>query len=99
MWPSNLGEWFRASHVPIAFDDTYFKTIEPFEFDIYTANDDDTYSHGALVRIGLVSKEIFMARFLPSYTYKYFLEMLETMRAEEEARRREIIESPFPWIK
>ena len=98
-WPSQPGEWFRGNRNTIGFDDPYLKLAEPYEFDILTYNLDDTYAHSVLVRLGLVSQEVFMARFLPSYSWKYFKKMLDEMKREEEERRKAIIEEPFGWIE
>lgn len=85
VWPSNLGQWFRGNANTIQFDDTYLKLTEPFQFDIFTYNLDDTYAHTVLVRVGMVSDDVFMARFLPSYSWEYFKEMMEEMvKAQEE---------------
>ena len=98
-WPATAGAWFRGSGNTIAFDDTYLKLVEPFEFDVLTYNLDDTYKHSILVRIGLVSHEVFMARFLPSYSWKYYKKMLDEMREEEERRREAAAGAPLGWIE
>lgn len=99
LYPSSPGETFASDDHVIAFDDTYLKTAAPFQFDIYTKNDDDTYPHKVQIRVGMVSAEIFMARFLPTYTYKYFKEMLDVMAKEQEERLAAIRESPMPWVE
>ena len=99
VWPSNPGTWFRGDGSIIGFDDTYLKLIEPFQFDIYTYNLDDTYPHTIIIRIGMVSKDVFMARFLPSYSWKYYKKMLDEMREEEERRRRSEEVGPLTWIE
>lgn len=98
-WPSTPGEWFRGDASTIAFDDTYLKLSEPFQFDIITYNLDDTYAHAVLIRIGMVSHDVFMARFLPSYSWKYYKKMLDEMREEEERRRAEAAGAPLGWIE
>jgi len=85
VWPSTLGEWFTGDGILISFDDVYLKETEPYVFDIYTYNEDDTYDHSVTVRLGLVSKEIFMARFLPTVSYKYFEEMMLRLQAAQAA--------------
>jgi hypothetical protein len=91
VWPSTLGQWFTGDGIVISFDDTYLKEAEPFLFDVVTFNDDDTYAHKLTIRIGLVSKEIFMARFLPSMQYDRFEELIEkliTQQAEAAAEQQ-----------
>lgn len=99
VWPTNTDDWFRGNANTIAFDDTYLKLIEPFQFDVYTYNLDDTYSHAILVRVGVVSDEVFMARFLPSYSWEYFKKMLEEMAKAEEERMKAAAREPYAWIK
>jgi len=93
VWPSTLGEWFTGDGILISFDDVYLKETEPYVFDIYTYNEDDTYDHSVTVRLGFVSKEIFMARFLPTVSYKYFEEMmLRLQRAQQQLALEQKIE-------
>lgn len=99
VWPSTPGDTFHADAQVIAFDDTYLKTIQPFQFDVWTYNLDDTYGHGVQVRIGQVSNEVFMARFLPTYTYKYFLEMISKLQADQEQAKQAATIKPFAWLK
>ena len=99
VWPSTMGEWFRGNANTIAFDDTYLKLAAPYQFDIYTYNEDDHYPHSILFRIGFVSEEVFMARFLPSYSWKYFKKMLEEMKAEQEKKIMEALGKPLAWIE
>jgi len=103
LWPSNLGQWFTGDGSLISFDDVYLKESAPFKFRIFTYNEDTVYPHSVNIRIGLVSKEIFMARFLPHLSYKFFEQMLENLQREQQVIKDEqqeaIIEAPFPWLK
>lgn len=99
VWPSEAHTTFHADGVTISFDDTYLKVSEPFEFVIYTYNLDDTFDHFVQVRIGLVSQRAFMARFLPTYAYQEFKEVLQGLAEEQEAARMAILLEPFPWLK
>lgn len=102
LWPSNVGQWFTGDSIVIGFDDVYLKESAPYQFHIYTYNDDDTYEHLVNVRIGLVSKDIFIARFLPSMAYKDFAESLLQIQREQtvtaEQQQLETVENPFPWL-
>jgi hypothetical protein len=102
IWPSNAGEWFRGEGILCSFDDVYLKQDEPFVFDIVTYNLDDTYDHEAIVRVGLVSQDIFMARFLPNMAYGYFEQMLKNLQqsqAEIAAKQQEsILSNPLPLV-
>ena len=99
VWPSTPGEYFKSDGYCISFDDTFLKLAEPFQFDIYTWNDDDTYPHGVTVRIGMVSSELFMARFLPTYGYKELSRILREEQERQEKEREGVISQPFSWIE
>jgi len=102
LWPSTVGEFFASDGETIAFDDMYLKEAAPYQFDIYTYNTDDTYPHSVAVRIGLVSKEVFLARFMPTKSYDYLADLMRKMeaeRAELAAIQRELIaETPYEWL-
>lgn len=99
LWPSSEGVWYHSDGTTIAFDDLYLKLQPPHELDIYTYNLDTVYPHWCQWRVGMVSQEVFMARFLPSYEYKYFKEMLDKMALEEQERLEGRLAVPFPWLK
>ena len=99
VWPSSDNVWFHSDGMTIGFDDLYLKTQPPFELQIFTVNIDDTYPHWCQWRVGLVSQEVFMARFLPTYEYEYFKKMLQEMAEEERERVEASLEAPFSWLK
>jgi len=102
VWPSSIGEFFVSDNETIRFDDMYLKEAAPYEFQVYTYNTDDTYNHIAAVRIGLVSNEVFLARFLPYKAYDYFTGLLQKMSEEQAEMARQqaelIKETPFEWL-
>lgn len=101
-WPSTVGEFFAGDDTVISFDDLYLKEAAPYQFDIYTYNDDDAHDHLVAVRLGLVSKEVFLARFLPTKGYDYLMELIAKLaaeQAEQAALQKELIaETPFEWL-
>lgn len=101
-WPSTVGEFFHSDNETIRFDDMYLKEAAPFQFDIYTYNDDDTYDHVVGVRVGLVSKEVFLARFMPTKGYDYLMELTKKLQLEQAERavvQAEVIkETPYEWL-
>jgi len=99
VWPSTLGNWFATDNFTIAFDDMYLKYISPYQFDFYGYNLDDTYDHTIYCRIGMADKEIFQARYLPTVAYEMMQKELAKVQEEEEAKRQELIKTPFPWLK
>jgi len=100
LWPSTPGETFYADSYTLEFEDLLLKLVLPWEFQIETYNDDDTHPHALQIRIGMVDKEVFMARYLPGMAYEQLIRLLaeETKRQEErraidlEAARAEIEE-------
>jgi len=102
VWPSTVGEWFKSDNETIRFDDMYLKESAPYQFDIFTYNDDTTYDHTLAVRVGLVSKEVFLARFLPTKGYDYMAELTRKLQLEQEQRmaaQAEIVtETPYEWL-
>jgi len=89
VWPSSVGEFFVSDDETISFDDMYIKEAAPYQFDIYTYNDDEANDHTVRVRIGLVSNEVFMERFLPTKGRAYF-EKLRTRMIRERVKRAEM---------
>lgn len=99
MYPSSLGQMFCADDTVIAFDDTYLKLAAPYQFDLYGYNLDETYEHTVYVRVGMVDKEIFMARFLPTYGYAELLKVIEEQQKAQEEERAVVLTEPFPWVR
>jgi hypothetical protein len=99
MYPSSLGQWFCTDSTVIGFDDTFLKLAAPYQFDLYGYNEDETYDHTVYVRVGMVDKEIFMARFLPSYGYAELVKVIEEQQKVQEAERAAVLTEPFPWLR
>lgn len=98
-WPSTPGETFNLDGSTISFDDTYLKLAEPFQFEIWGWNDDTLWDHTIHVRIGMVSGDIFMARFLPTYSWDYYMSLLAETEAKQKEAREFVLEHPFPWVE
>ena len=102
VWPSTVGEFFVSDDETISFDDMFLMESEPFEFQCYTYNLDDTHDHLVGVRIGLVLKEVFQARYLPQKSSEVFMQVLAQMEVERELlaeRQREMMPAtPFEWM-
>lgn len=103
VWPSSVGEFFIGEDQVISFDDLYLKETAPFEFQCYTYNTDDTYPHSVSVRIGLVSREVYLARFLPTRGHDYLTGLLEEMKSERDKQmnwqQKLLPETPFQWMR
>lgn len=102
VWPSTVGVFFIGDNLLISYDDLYLKEAAPYQFDIYTYNEDTVYDHLAIVKLGLVSKEVFRARFLPYEAYDYFTRLLEQISEEKAAaaanQKEQLAETPFDWL-
>lgn len=102
LWPSTLGEWFTGDDDVIFFDDTYMKDSGPFVFRVAHYNEDTKYPHSFQIRVGMVSKDIYIARFLPSYAYsiftKQFEEQLRQQRQADEVQRQAVLSNPLPFL-
>lgn len=100
-WPSSTGEFFISDNETIGFDDLLIKETAPYEFTVLTYNEDETFDHFVAVRIGLLSKEVYMARFMPTKSHEYLAELLlrlATERKELEMLQRELIsDAPLEW--
>jgi len=99
VWPSSSGEYFATDNYCISFDDTLLKLIAPFQFDIYTLNEDTIHPHAVTVRLGMISSELYMARFLPTFGYKELRRVIAEETALQEEIKTTIIEKPFSWIE
>lgn len=103
IWPSSVGEFFIADDDTIRFDDMYLKESAPFELQCYTYNEDDTYDHFVAVRVGLVSSEVFLARFMPTRGRQQFAKIRRQMETERTARALEqkvkIRETAFAFME
>ncbi len=102
VWPSSVGEFFIGEGQTIPFDDMYLKESAPFDFQIYTYNEDDTYPHMVSVRIGLVSSELFMARFMPTRNSRDFADirgrMLKAKGERAALQIEQMPQTPFRWM-
>lgn len=102
VWPSTVGTFFIGEDHLISFTDMYLKESAPFEFQVYTYNEDTANNHFASVRIGLVSKEVFLARFLPTKNNQYMADLLSRMVVEREQlavkQKGELEQTVFDWL-
>ena len=95
MYPTTLGEALRGDNTLMKYPEMYMKTEPPYSLTVKTWNLDTVYDHWAQVRISMVSKEEFMARYLPSMQTeaidaimaKVSLQQTETKAAQMEALR------------
>lgn len=102
VWPSTVGKFFTGEDQLISFEDMYLKEAAPYEFQCYTFNEDDTHVHFVSVRIGLVSSDVFLARFMPSRTSRDFADIRGRMLKEKGERAalqlQQMPQTPFKWM-
>lgn len=97
VWPSNPDFDFHGDNGYMTFPDTYLKLAAPYEFTAMTWNEDDTYDHTIHIRLGMVSDEVFMGRYLPSMTYEKMLKVLQEAQRQQEVKQAALIAAPLPW--
>jgi len=59
IWPTNPEESFATDGETISFEEFYELKTEPFTLVAFTWNEDDTYDHTVIVRIGLLPRTVF----------------------------------------
>lgn len=99
VWPSTPRADFATDDYTISFEDNYLKQVDPSELQVYGYNEDETYPHTIQVRLGVASKDEFMARYLPTMTYDYFMKLMEKKEAEEAEKTKKALASPFAFLK
>lgn len=102
-WPSTPGQAFIGNNNTIAFDDVYIKNSAPFIFDIFTWNLDETYEHMVIIRLGMVSADIYMARYLPTLAFDLYSEKIAQWEAEQRNEQERMLNTtlkqPFSWME
>ena len=98
VWPSTPETDFATDDYTISFEDNYLKQADPSELQIYGYNEDEIYPHTIQVRLGVASKDEFMARYLPTMTYDYFMKLMAKKEAEEEERTKAVLAKPFTFF-
>lgn len=65
VWPNSLGERFKADGYTIVWREHYPFLVEPYTFQIHTWNEDDTYPHSVIIRIGILPVHVLAPWLLP----------------------------------
>lgn len=89
-FPATPGEDFFGDNITLAYEELYDKSADPALFDIWTYNLDDTYPHIVQVRMVIVSKDEYMARYLPGMSSDMLTQALaagELQKTAERSRR------------
>lgn len=64
VWPTNPEESFAADGDMITFREYHELLEEPYELQAWTWNEDDTYDHTVLIRIGLLRRRFVLRRLI-----------------------------------
>lgn len=67
VWPFNSDADFASHNVNISFREFIPVLVEPFEFQAYTWNLDDTYAHSVIIRLGILHPRV-IAPWMLSFT-------------------------------
>jgi hypothetical protein len=86
LYPYDAGEWFSGDGETISFQETAIVNVPPHELVIAGYNEDEKYDHTVSFRIGFVTKDLYIARFLPSVGAEQIAGVLRQLSAESEAR-------------
>ena len=65
VWPTNPEANFASDHESIIFKEFYDFTQEPLEFEVFTWNEDDTYPHTVVIRLGILKQSDIQGVWLP----------------------------------
>lgn len=98
-YPSTPNEWFTGDDTHHNFSDSYIKDTPPYEFTIEAYNLDDTYEHTLTVLIGMEIKEMFIARFLPSYNMDQIIQTITAMQERQKATNTQTIKEAMEFIR
>lgn len=93
MFPATPGQSFIGNNTIFRYDDLYLKEAEPFQFVVQHWNEDDTYDHKFMVNIGMVSQEVYRARFMPTVANEHFKRMI----AELQTEKQEVAQAQNTW--
>jgi hypothetical protein len=79
-----MGEWFSGDNERISFDESFYLSADPNILHIHTYNESDGLEHSVYMRIGLVSKREYIARYLPSVAYLIYREQMAEVYGTED---------------
>ena len=89
--PASPGESLCGDNVLLRYDEMYMHGEAPFIVEVKTWNTDTEYDHGCELRIALVSKEEYIARFMPSMQTGMVEEVLAKVEGEQAAKKEKAL--------
>jgi hypothetical protein len=98
-YPTTPNEWFIGDGTHHNFSDSYIKSEPPYSFTVEGYNLDDTYDHTITVMIGMEIKEIFIARFLPSYNIGQIIETITALQESQSFESTQLLKEALEFLK
>lgn len=95
LYPRERDEWFLGDNITISFEDTYFLSQPPWEWEIHTYNLDTAFEHTIQVRIGLMTEAEYTAKFAPTSEMEQIQSALDQLAAATENQYRPTGENPL----
>ena len=89
LYPNEQTEWFFGDGIQISFPESHELNEEPFELLIRHFNEDTQYDHSFQVRIGFLTKDLFIARFLPQLGAEQIVSVLKKYQEAETIAKQE----------
>ncbi len=83
LYPSVHGEYFIGDNLQIDYDETYIIENPPYEFSIQYYNSDTLFSHTFVIRIGLLTRDDLIVRYLPKSEIGLLLEAIEKEKSQQ----------------
>ncbi len=93
LFPATIGESFTGDNIKYEFEDTYDKSAAPHVLVVKSWNLDTEYAHAFEVWIGQVSRDDFIARFIPNQQINDALVQAVSVQASTEASRKAMLDS------
>lgn len=88
--PSTPSESFVGDNIKFTYEDLYLKQTEPFELNIDHWNEDEAFNHTFYFHVGLVSKDVYKARYMPTIQYEIFSKWILELSAAQEQQKAEL---------
>lgn len=84
LWPWTPGEWLFGDGITVSYPESYLIGTPPYEILIEHYNEDDTYDHLFQLRLGIVTEELFIGRFLPQMAAEQYGAVIERILAAQQ---------------
>lgn len=89
LYPNEPTEYFFGDGIQVSFPESHEMNEEPYELLIRHYNEDTAYNHSFQVRIGFLTKDLFIARFLPQLGAEQIVAVLKKYQEAETIAKQE----------